>query len=302
MHLSYGGLGDKACIYSLLQTVKPHEFYNLAAQSHMVNSCTIPEYTSIIPEYTSAISGQSVLPILEAIRTVSPSARFCQASTSELYGQVQDIPQHERTPLYPRSPYAVAKLLAYWTTVNYREAYQLHASNGILFHHESPRRGETFVTRKITRALARIVAGKQQVLRLGNLEAQRDWGYTKDYVAAMWLMLQQPYADDYVIATGETRSVRDFLDSAFASVELDWSAYVEVDPTLYRPTEVDVLLGEATKARRQLGWQPRMGFEELVCLMVQEDLRLEGLTDRLARPYPPDRARLSLLSAVSSAA
>ncbi len=295
LHLLYGDLCDKACIHSLLQTVKPDEFYNLAAQSHVGHSFTMPEYTA-------TISGQCTLSILEAIRLVSPGTRFYQASTSELYGKVQDIPQNERTPFYPRSPYAVAKLFAYWTTVNYREAYHLHAANGILFNHESPRRGEAFVTRKITRALARIVAGKQQVLRLGNLEAQRDWGYAKDYVEAMWLMLQQPYADDYVIATGETRSVRDFLEIAFTAVGLDWTAYVEVDPTLYRPTEVDLLLGDASKARRQLGWKPSILFEDLVYLMVQEDLRLEGITDRLTSLSTPAPPRLGRHSATSAAA
>jgi GDPmannose 4,6-dehydratase len=295
LHLSYGDLFDKACLHRLLQTVQPDEFYNLAAQSHVGHSFAMPEYTA-------AISGQGTLSVLEALRSVSPATRFYQASTSELYGKARDIPQNEHTPFYPRSPYAVAKLFAYWTTVNYREAYQLHASNGILFNHESPRRGEAFVTRKITRALARIVAGKQQVLRLGNLEAQRDWGYAKDYVEAMWLMLQQPHADDYVIATGATRSVRDFLEIAFAAVGLDWRAYVEIDPTLYRPTDVDVLLGDATKAHQQLGWQPSMRFEDLVCLMVQEDLRLEGITERLVSPSAPDRPGLSRHSVASVAA
>jgi GDPmannose 4,6-dehydratase len=218
---------------------------------------------------------------LEALRTLSPATRFYQALTSELYGKVRAIPQNEQTPFYPRSPYAVSKLFAYWMTVNYREAYHLHASNGILFNHESPRRGEEFVTRKITRALARIVAGKQQVLFLGNLDARRDWGHAQDYVEAMWLMLQQPQADDYVIATGVTRSVREFLDTAFAYVGLDWAKYVVVAPELYRPTEVDLLLGDATKAYQQLGWKPKISFTALVQSMVQEDLRHEGITDML---------------------
>jgi GDPmannose 4,6-dehydratase len=289
--LHYGDLLDKSCLHNLIQTVKPHEFYNLAAQSHVGHSF-------VMPEYTAAISGQSTVPMLEALRTLCPATRFYQASTSELYGKVRDIPQNERTPFYPRSPYAVSKLFAYWMTVNYREAYHLHASNGILFNHESPRRGEAFVTRKITRALARIVAGKQHVLRLGNLEARRDWGHARDYVEAMWLMLQQPQADDYVIATGETRSVRDFLDTAFTAVGLAWDQYVVVDPSLYRPTEVDYLLGDATKARQTLGWTPKTTFTDLVHSMVQEDLRREGIVERLPEPGTPDRAPCVLASAL----
>jgi GDPmannose 4,6-dehydratase len=285
LSLHYGDLSDQTCLHSLLQTIKPHEFYNLAAQSHVGHSF-------LMPEYTATISGQSTLLILEAIRKLSPETRFYQASTSELYGNVRDIPQNEHTPFHPRSPYAVAKLFAYWATVNYREAYHLHASNGILFNHESPRRGEAFVTRKITRALARIVAGRQRVLRLENLAARRDWGYAKDYVEAMWLMLQQPSPDDYVVATGETRSVQEFLDTAFTYVGLDWRNYVEVDPTLYRPSEVDLLLGDATKARQHLGWQPRITFQELVEIMVREDLRLEGLTD--CRPMLGTTGKISL--------
>jgi GDPmannose 4,6-dehydratase len=276
----------------LIQTVQPHEWYNLAAQSHVGHSF-------VMPAYTAAVSGQSTVPMLEALRTLSPATRFYQASTSELYGNVRDIPQNEQTPFYPRSPYAVSKLFAYWMTVNYREAYHLHASNGILFNHESPRRGEAFVTRKITRALARIVAGKQHVLCLGNLEARRDWGHAQDYVEAMWLMLQQPQADDYVIATGETRSVRDFLDVAFTSVGLAWEKYVVVDPTLYRPTEVDCLLGDATKARQTLGWTPKTPFTALVHSMVQEDLRREGITERVPEHRVPDRAPCVLAHAVA---
>jgi GDPmannose 4,6-dehydratase len=295
LFLHYGDLLDKTCLQSLIQTVKPQEFYNLAAQSHVGHSF-------VMPEYTAAISGQSTVPILETLRSLSPDTRFYQASTSELYGKVREIPQTERTPFYPRSPYAVAKLFAYWMTVNYREAYHLHASNGILFNHESPRRGEEFVTRKITQALARIVAGKQQVLRLGNLEAQRDWGYARDYVEAMWLMLQQPQADDYVIATGETRSVRDFLEAAFTSVGLDWTRYVVVEPALYRPTEVDCLLGDATKARQQLGWKPTTSFQELVQSMVQADLWREGITDRLPAPCQPAWTPETLWGLTSTAA
>jgi GDPmannose 4,6-dehydratase len=279
--LHYGDLCDKSCLASLIQAVQPHELYNLAAQSHVGHSFVMPEYTALV-------SGQSIVPMLETLRTLSPETRFYQASTSELYGKARAIPQNELTPFYPRSPYAVSKLFAYWMTVNYREAYHLHASNGILFNHESPRRGEAFVTRKITQALARIVAGKQQVLCLGNLEARRDWGHAQDYVAAMWLMLQQPQADDYVIATGETRSVREFLDTAFAYVGLDWEKYVVVEPRLYRPTEVDVLCGDATKAHQKLGWQPTIPFTTLVQSMVQEDLRREGITDRLPVPGQSD--------------
>jgi GDPmannose 4,6-dehydratase len=295
LFLHYGDLFDKTCLQSLIQTVKPQEFYNLAAQSHVGHSF-------VMPEYTAAISGQSTVPMLETLRSLSPDTRFYQASTSELYGNVREIPQTERTPFYPRSPYAVAKLFAYWMTVNYREAYHLHASNGILFNHESPRRGEEFVTRKITRALARIVAGKQQVLRLGNLEAQRDWGHAKDYVEAMWLMLQQPQADDYVIATGETHSVRDFLETAFTYVGLDWTQYVVVEPALYRPTEVDCLLGDATKARQQLGRKPTTPFKKLVQSMVQEDLRREGIMDMLPAPCQPAWTPGALCGLASAAA
>ena len=211
------------------------------------------------------------------------SIRFYQASSSEMYGLAQEVPQSEKTPFYPRSPYACAKVYAYWQVLNYREAYGMHASNGILFNHESPRRGETFVTRKITRGLARILSGKDRKLYLGNLEAKRDWGYAKDYAEAMWLMLQQEKPDDYVIATGETRSVKDFLTEAFQLVGLDWRSYVEVDPRYFRPTEVDVLIGDAAKAKRILSWTPRTKFKELVELMVQSDLEIEGVEGRLRR-------------------
>ena len=194
-----------------------------------------------------------------------------------MYGRVLEVPQNETTPFYPRSPYGAAKVYGFWITVNYREAYQMHASNGILFNHESPRRGETFVTRKITRALARILAGKQDELYLGNLDAKRDWGYAKDYVEAMWLMLQQPEGDDYVVATGETHSIREFLDLAFGSVNRDWNEFVKIDPKYYRPTEVDLLIGDPTKVNQKLGWKPKTTFRQLVQLMVREDLRAEGL-------------------------
>jgi GDPmannose 4,6-dehydratase len=275
-----GDLSDQSCLFRLVQIVKPDEWYNLAAQSHVGHSFRMPDYTALV-------SGHSIVSILEALRTLSPDTRFYQASTSELYGKVRTIPQNEQTPFYPRSPYAVAKLFAYWMTVNYREAYHLHASNGLLFNHESPRRGEEFVTRKITRALARIVAGKQQVLRLGNLDARRDWGHAQDYVVAMWLMLQQPQPDDYVIATGVTHSVQEFLEVAFGYVGLDWHRYIEIDPALYRPSEVDLLQGDATKAHQRLGWQPTISFHALVRNMVQADLRREGITDVLSESSKP---------------
>jgi GDPmannose 4,6-dehydratase len=212
--------------------------------------------------------------LLEAVRQAGVNARFYQASSSEMYGLVRETPQTEQTPFYPRSPYGCAKVFAYWITVNYRESYGLHASNGILFNHESPRRGETFVTRKITRAAAHIHAGLQEKLYLGNLDAKRDWGYAKEYVEAMWLMLQQNQPDDYVVATGETHSIREFLDLAFGHLNLDWKKYVEIDPRYYRPAEVDVLIGDASKAKRQLGWEPKTKFADLVKLMVEADVKL----------------------------
>jgi GDPmannose 4,6-dehydratase len=215
-----------------------------------------------------------VVRLLEAIRETGVQPRFYQASSSEMYGKVQDVPQRETTPFYPRSPYGCAKVYGFWVTVNYRESYGLHASNGILFNHESPRRGETFVTRKITRALAHIQAGLQSKLYLGNLDAKRDWGYAKEFVEAMWLMLQQPEPDDYVIATGETHSVREFLEVAFAHVGLDWQKHVEIDPRYFRPAEVELLIGDASKAKRKLGWEPKTKFAELVKLMVDADIEL----------------------------
>ena len=216
--------------------------------------------------------------LLDAIKDTQINPKFYQASSSELYGKVQEVPQKETTPFYPRSPYAVAKLYAYWITVNYRESYNMYACNGILFNHESPRRGETFVTRKITMALAKILAGKQDKLYLGNLDSKRDWGYAKDYVEAMWLMLQQDQPDDYVIATGETHSIREFLDEAFGYVGLDWKKYVEIDPRYFRPAEVDLLIGDPSKARKNLGWEPKVTFKELVKIMVDADLKTEGIS------------------------
>jgi GDPmannose 4,6-dehydratase len=232
------------------------------------------------PEYTADIDATGTLRLLESIREVGIKPRFYQASSSEMYGLVQEVPQKETTPFYPRSPYGCAKLFSYWITVNYRESYGMHASNGILFNHESPRRGETFVTRKITRAVARIKAGLQQKLFLGNLDAKRDWGYAKEYVEAMWLMLQQPEGDDYVVATGETHSVREFLEVAFAHVDLNWQDYVEIDPRYFRPAEVELLIGDASKAREKLKWEPKTTFVELTKLMVDADVL--ALQDELA--------------------
>ena len=267
--LHYGDMTDSSSLVRVIQTVQPDEIYNLAAQSHVAVSFEEPEYTA-----NSDALG--TLRVLEAIRILGlqHKTRFYQASTSELYGKVQQIPQNEATPFYPRSPYAVAKLYAHWITVNYREAYGMYACNGILFNHESPRRGETFVTRKITRAVAHIAAGLQKKLYLGNIDAKRDWGYAKEYVEAMWLMLQQPEPDDYVIATGEAHSVREFLEVAFQHVGLDWKKYVEMDDRYLRPTEVELLLGDASKAKKKLGWEPKVKFAELAKLMVDADVKL----------------------------
>jgi GDPmannose 4,6-dehydratase len=264
--LHYGDLSDASAMARLIGKVQPEEVYNLAAQSHVRVSFDSPEYTT-------DITATGVVRLLEAIRETGIQPRFYQASSSEMFGQVREVPQTERTPLHPRSPYGCAKVYAYWITVNYRESYGLHASNGILFNHESPRRGETFVTRKITRAVAHILAGLQDKLYLGNLGAKRDWGYAKEYVEAMWLMLQQEQPDDYVVATGETHSIREFLDVAFGHVGLDWGRHVEIDPRYYRPAEVDLLIGDASKARRQLGWEPRTRFVDLVKLMVDSDVQ-----------------------------
>jgi len=268
LHLVYGDLNDASSLNKILRDVQPHEIYNLGAQSHVRVSFDIPEYTA-------EVGALGTLRLLEAIRETGLSGtRFYQASSSELYGKVQEVPQRETTPFYPRSPYAVAKLYAYWATVNYRESYNLFACNGILFNHESPRRGETFVTRKITRAAAAIKLGLQTKLYLGNLEAKRDWGFAGDYVEAMWLMLQQEQPEDFVIATGETHSVREFLDEAFSYLDLDWREFVEIDPRYFRPAEVDLLIGDASKAELKLGWRPRVTFRELARMMVDADLDL----------------------------
>ena len=267
LKLHYGDLSDASALSRLIAGIQPEEIYNLAAQSHVRVSFDGPEYSA-------DITGTGTVRLLEAIREAGIKPRFYQASSSEMYGKVQEVPQTERTPFYPRSPYACAKVYSYWITVNYRESYGLHASNGILFNHESPRRGETFVTRKITRAIARILCGLQDKLYLGNIDAKRDWGYAKEYVEAMWLMLQQDEPDDYVIATNETHSVREFLEVAFRHAGLDWQKFVEIDAKYFRPAEVDLLIGDYAKARQKLGWEPRTRFEELAKLMVDSDVRL----------------------------
>ena len=267
LFLHYADLGELSSLSRLLSQVQPDEVYNLAAQSHVRVSFDIPEYTL-------DVTATGTLRLLEAIRELRLKPRFYQASSSEMFGKAQQAPQTEKTPFYPRSPYAVAKVCAYWATVNYRESYELHASNGILFNHESPRRGEAFVTRKITLAVAHILAGLQDKVSLGNLDAKRDWGYAKEYVEAMWLMLQQEKPDDYVIATGETHSVREFLEEAFGLVGLDWRKHVVYEPRYLRPTEVDSLVGDSSKAERQLGWKRKTTFKELVKLMVEADIEL----------------------------
>lgn len=275
LKLHYGDLTDASGLEKIIDQVEPDEVYNLGAQSHVRVSFDQPIYT------VDSV-GVGTLRLLEAIKNTNPTGiRFYQASSSEMYGLVQEVPQSEKTPFYPRSPYACAKVYAFFQTLNYREGYNMHASNGILFNHESPRRGETFVTRKITRALARILAKKDKKLYMGNIDAKRDWGYAKDYVEAMWLMLQQEKPDDYVIATGETWSVRDFLDRAFSMVGLNWQDYVEIDPRYFTPTEVDLLIGNPEKAKKQLGWTPRTSFDDLVKIMVKADLENEGLGDKL---------------------
>ena len=287
LHLHYGDMTDSSNLNRLLEKVAPDEIYNLAAQSHVKVSFEVPEYTA----NADAIG---TLRILDAIRETGLRSRFYQASTSELYGKVQEVPQSETTPFYPRSPYAAAKLYAYWITINYREAYGVHASNGILFNHESPRRGETFVTRKITRAVARILAGKDDCLYMGNIDARRDWGYAPDFVEGMWRILQQDKPDDYVLATGEMHSVREFIERSFALVghKLVWQGkaakeigkcaktgrvMVKIDPRYYRPAEVEQLLGNPGKAKRKLGWTPTVKFPELVRIMIAGDLAHEGL-------------------------
>ena len=272
LFLHYGDLSDSVSLVKLLYQLKPDEIYHLAAQSHVRVSFDIPEYTA-------DITGVGTIRILEAIRETRLTARFYQASSSEMFGKVAEVPQCETTPFHPRSPYGVAKVFAYWATVNYRESYDLFASNGILFNHESPRRGETFVTRKITRAVAYIKTGLQDKLFLGNLDSKRDWGYAKEYVEAMWLMLQQEQPDDYVIATGETHTIREFCEVAFHHAGLDWQKHVVFDKRYLRPAEVDILIGNAAKARRVLGWEPKVKFKELVQLMVDADIQL--LADKL---------------------
>ncbi len=266
LFLHYGDLADSSNLMKILYSIRPDEVYHLGAQSHVRVSFDIPEYTGDVTALSAAR-------ILDALRETGVTARFYQASSSEMFGKVRAIPQNETTPFYPRSPYGASKVYAYWLTVNYRESYNMFACNGILFNHESPRRGETFVTRKITRAVARILAGLQNKLYLGNLEARRDWGYAPEYVEAMWMMLQQDAADDYVIATGETHSIREFLEEAFGLAGLDWNRYVEIDPRYYRPAEVDLLVGDASKAKQALGWTPKTKFKDLVKLMVEADIK-----------------------------
>ena len=266
LFLHYGDLSDSVNLVKLLFDLKPDEIYHLAAQSHVRVSFDIPEYTA-------DITGVGSIRILEAIREAGVRPRFYQASSSEMFGKVTETPQRETTPFHPRSPYGCAKVFAYWATVNYREAYGLHASNGILFNHESPRRGETFVTRKITRAAAAIKLGLQNKLYLGNLEARRDWGYAKEYVEAMWLILQHDQSDDYVIATGETHSVREFLEEVFGYLDMDWKKFVAHDSRYERPSEVELLIGDASKAKKILGWEPRTKFRDLARLMVDADLQ-----------------------------
>jgi len=274
LFLHYGDLTDGTTLRRILEEVEPVEIYNLGAQSHVRVSFDSPEYTA------DAV-GMGTLRLLEAIRDYRQrtgiEVRYYQAGSSEMYGKVQAVPQSETTPFYPRSPYACAKVYAHWQTINHRESYGMFACNGILFNHESPRRGETFVTRKITRAVARIVAGQQKKIYMGNLDAKRDWGYAKDYVKAMWLMLQQDEPDDYVVATGETHSVHEFLDLAFGRVNLNWQDYVAFDERYLRPAEVDLLIGDPAKAKAKLNWEPTVTFEELVYLMVDADLQALGL-------------------------
>jgi GDPmannose 4,6-dehydratase len=267
LRLVYGDLNDASSLNRILRDIQPDEIYNLGAQSHVLASFDIPEYTG-------EVTGMGTVRLLEAIRETKIQPKFYQASSSELYGLAQEIPQKETTPFYPRSPYACAKAYGFYLVRNYREAYGLFACNGILFNHESPRRGETFVTRKITRAAARIKVGLQHKLYLGNLEARRDWGYAPDYIEAMWLMLQQERPDDYVIATGETHSVKEFVEETFNLLGLNWQKHVEFDRRYVRPTEVDTLLGDFSKAKNVLGWQPKVTFKKLVRLMVEADLEL----------------------------
>jgi GDPmannose 4,6-dehydratase len=274
--LHYGDLVDQNSLARTLEAIEPDEIYNLAAQSHVKVSFEMPEYTT-------DVTAIGVLRLLDAVRELGAPARVYQAGSSEMYGLVQETPQTERTPFHPRSPYGISKVFGHWMAVNYREGYGLHVSNGILFNHESERRGENFVTRKITMGVAAIKHGKAKELRLGNLDAKRDWGHAKDYVEAMWLMLQQPRPDDYVVASGETHAVREFLEEAFGCVGLAWKDFVKVDPKYFRPAEVDVLLGDPTKARSVLGWKPKVSFKELVKLMVEADMAGGGAPVRPPR-------------------
>ena len=277
--LHYGDMTDSGGLNRLVKTVRPDEIYNLAAQSHV-------QISFDQPEYTGDTDGLGTTRLLEAIRTTGLPTRFYQASTSEMFG-LTPPPQSETSPFHPRSPYAAAKLYSHWMTVIYREGHHLFACSGILFNHESPRRGENFVTRKITRGIAQILAGKTDVLRLGNLDSKRDWGHARDYVEAMWLMLQQDEADDYVIATGDVRSVRDFAQAAFDAVGLDWQKYVVVDEAYFRPAEVHELRGDASKARKKLGWKPTTTFAQLVHEMLEHDLALEGVDRAKHMGKPP---------------
>ena len=267
LFLHYGDLADSVNLVKLLYSLQPDEVYHLGAQSHVRVSFDIPEYTA-------DVTGIGTIRILDAIREAGVRTRFYQASSSEMFGKVQEVPQTEKTPFWPRSPYGVAKVFAYWATVNYRESYGLHASNGILFNHESPRRGETFVTRKISRAVARIKYGLENALFLGNLDAQRDWGYAPEFVEGMWLMLQQDEPDDYVLATNETHTVREFAERAFAHVGLNWKDFVQHDKRYERPAEVDLLIGNGAKAKKQLGWEPKVRFDDLVRIMVDADMEM----------------------------
>ena len=277
LYLHYGDLADAVQLVKLLYDLQPDEIYNLGAQSHVRVSFDIPEYTG-------DVTALGAVRILEAVREAGlvEKVRFYQASSSDMFGKVQAVPQTESTPFWPRSPYACAKVCAHWLTINYRESYDMHASSGILFNHESPRRGETFVTRKITRAATRIKLGLQKKLILGNLDSKRDWGYAKEYVEAMWLMLQQDKPDDYVIATNQTHTVREFLEETFACLDMDYEEFVGFDKKYERPAEVDLLIGDPTKAREQLGWEPKTTFKELVALMVREDMKLAEREKTLA--------------------
>ncbi|TSA32423.1 MAG: GDP-mannose 4,6-dehydratase [Verrucomicrobiaceae bacterium] len=265
LFLHYGDLADSVNLVKLIYNLKPDEVYHLGAQSHVRVSFDIPEYTA-------DVTGVATIRILEAIHEAGVKSRFYQASSSEMFGKVQAVPQTETTPFWPRSPYGVAKVFAYWATVNYRESYGMHASNGILFNHESPRRGETFVTRKITRAVAAIKLGRQKELFLGNMDAKRDWGYAPEYVEGMWMMVQQDNPDDYVLATNETHTVREFVEEAFSHVDLDWQEFVKYDARYERPAEVDLLVGDPAKAKRLIGWEPKTKFKDLVRIMVDADL------------------------------